>query len=63
LEAPMPLNLYMDYQALGNSSLRISRIGLGCMSLDPGKEAKSTQIIHQAIELRINYFDMADLYQ
>lgn len=40
----------------------ISRIGLGCMSLDPAKEEASIRIIHQAIELGINYFDTADLY-
>jgi aryl-alcohol dehydrogenase-like predicted oxidoreductase len=57
------LNLQMDYQQLGNSSLSISRIGLGCMSLDPKNESKSTHIIHRAIELGINYFDTADLYQ
>ena len=59
----MPLHLYMDYQKLGESSLMISRIGLGCMSLDPAKEESSIRILHQAIELGINYFDTADLYQ
>jgi aryl-alcohol dehydrogenase-like predicted oxidoreductase len=52
----------MEYQQLGFSSLRISRIGLGCMSLDPEDEIKSTRIIHRAIEFGINYFDTADLY-
>jgi aryl-alcohol dehydrogenase-like predicted oxidoreductase len=52
----------MDYQQLGDSTLMISRIGLGCMSLDPAKEEASIRIIHQAIELGINYFDTADLY-
>jgi aryl-alcohol dehydrogenase-like predicted oxidoreductase len=52
----------MEYQQLGFSSLKISRIGLGCMSLDPEDEIKSTGIIHRAIELGINYFDTADLY-
>jgi len=59
----MPLHLCMDYQKLGDSSLMISRIGLGCMSLDPAKEESSIRILHQAIELGINYFDTADLYQ
>ncbi len=40
----------------------ISRIGLGCMSLDPANEETGIRIIHQAIELGINYFDTADLY-
>lgn len=52
----------MEYQKLGNSSLHISRIGLGCMSLDPEKESKGVNIIHRAIELGVNYFDTADLY-
>jgi aryl-alcohol dehydrogenase-like predicted oxidoreductase len=52
----------MDYQQLGFSSLKISRIGLGCMSLDPEDEIKSTRIIHRSIEFGINYFDTADLY-
>ena len=52
----------MEYQQLGFSPLKISRIGLGCMSLDPEDEIKSTGIIHRAIELGINYFDTADLY-
>ena len=56
------LNLYMEYQQLGYSSLNISRIGLGCMSLDPEMKSKVLGIIHRAIELGINYFDTADLY-
>lgn len=52
----------MEYQKLGNSSLHISRIGLGCMSIDPEKESNGIKIIHRAIELGVNYFDTADLY-
>jgi len=52
----------MEYQKLGNSSLHISRIGLGCMSLDPERESNGIKIIHRAIELGVNYFDTADLY-
>ncbi len=49
----------MDYKQLGTSELRISRIGFGGMSLEPGS---GTAIIHRAIDLGINYFDTADLY-
>ena len=52
----------MQYKQLGNSDLQISRIGFGCMSLSPGREEESIQMIHRAIELGINYFDTADLY-
>jgi aryl-alcohol dehydrogenase-like predicted oxidoreductase len=51
----------MKYQQLGISDLKVSRIGFGCMSLKPG-QADAEQIIHRAIDLGINYFDTADLY-
>jgi aryl-alcohol dehydrogenase-like predicted oxidoreductase len=51
----------MIYQQLGRSDLQISRIGFGCMSLKP-KDPQSEKILHRAIELGINYFDTADLY-
>jgi aryl-alcohol dehydrogenase-like predicted oxidoreductase len=52
----------MRYKQLGSSDLQISRIGFGCMSLSLDKKEESIQIIHRAIELGINYFDTADLY-
>jgi aryl-alcohol dehydrogenase-like predicted oxidoreductase len=52
----------MKYQKLGRSDLNISEIGLGCMSLPAREEDKTIGIIHRAIELGINYFDTADLY-
>jgi len=51
----------MQYNLLSRSSLRISAIGFGCMSLR-NDEAENIRIIHRAIELGINYFDTADLY-
>jgi len=51
----------MNYQRLGKSDLEISRIGFGCMSLKPG-QPQNEPIIHRAIDLGINYFDTADLY-
>src|SRR5688500_19452933 len=52
----------MQYQQLDSADLQVARIGFGCMSLSPDKEEESIQIIHRAIELGINYFDTADLY-
>lgn len=46
---------------LGNSSLHISQLSLGCMSLPPSVEL-ARPIIEAAIEAGINYFDTADLY-
>jgi aryl-alcohol dehydrogenase-like predicted oxidoreductase len=50
----------MEYNQLGRSDLQISRIGFGCMSLKNNDANHS--IIEQAIDLGINYFDTADLY-
>lgn len=51
----------MNYHNLGTSSLSISQIGFGCMSL--GKDHnEDARVIHRAIELGINFFDTADLY-
>lgn len=44
-----------------SSVLQPGRIGFGCMSLGTDQEA-GTRLIHQAIDLGINYFDTADLY-
>jgi len=50
----------MNYCQLGRSTLSISRIGFGCMSL--GDEGEATRTIHRAMELGVNFFDTADLY-
>lgn len=51
----------MEYQTLGKSTLRISKIGFGCMSLKP-EQKDFNQVIDAAIDNGINYFDTADLY-
>lgn len=51
----------MEYTKLGSSALNVSRIGLGCMSLQPGAP-ESIPVIHEALELGINFLDTADLY-
>ena len=51
----------MEYKTLGKSALNISRIGFGCMSLQLDNN-DNEKLIHQAVELGINYFDTADLY-
>jgi aryl-alcohol dehydrogenase-like predicted oxidoreductase len=52
----------MTYSTLGNSKLAISKIGFGCMSLE-SDPANSITLLHKAIDLGINFFDTADLYQ
>ncbi|MCR6722041.1 MAG: aldo/keto reductase [Chitinophagaceae bacterium] len=51
----------MNKRKLGNSSLYVSEIGLGCMSLSP-ESADIARLIDMAIEGGINFFDTADLY-
>jgi 1-deoxyxylulose-5-phosphate synthase len=52
----------MKLNHLGKSDLHISEIGFGCMSL-PLNQAESNNLLHRALELGINFFDTADLYQ
>jgi aryl-alcohol dehydrogenase-like predicted oxidoreductase len=52
----------MQYRQLGKSSLQVSMIGFGCMSLEENGST-NTQLLHKAIELGTNFFDTADLYQ
>jgi aryl-alcohol dehydrogenase-like predicted oxidoreductase len=51
----------MNHRQLGNSQLHISEIGFGCMSLQNDHD-QNTRIIHHSIDLGINFFDTADLY-
>ena len=51
----------MNKKPLGSSSLDISEIGFGCMSLT-GSDPDKAKILHRAIDLGINFFDTADLY-
>jgi len=61
----------MEYTRIGRSGLKISRVGLGCMSYaDPSKgshpwvltEEQAQPFFRQAIELGINFFDTANVY-
>ena len=51
----------MRCNRLGGSSLEVSEIGLGCMSL-PADEAVFARIVHEACDRGVNFFDTADLY-
>ena len=64
----------MQYVKLGNSGVDVSRICLGCMSFGkPGKENgvfpwakdydEAKPIFKKAVDLGINYFDTANVYQ
>ena len=62
----------MEYTKLGNSDLTVSRICMGCMGFgDPHTgqhswtidEEHSREVLQQALELGINFFDTAIGYQ
>jgi aryl-alcohol dehydrogenase-like predicted oxidoreductase len=56
----------MRYKKLGNSSLTVSAIGLGCMGMSefygPRNEEESVATIHLALERGVNFLDTADMY-
>ena len=54
--------LPMRYQSLGKSDLLVSEIAFGCMSL-PDHDSGNDKLIYRAMDLGINFFDTADLYQ
>ncbi|MDE0227702.1 MAG: aldo/keto reductase [Spirochaetaceae bacterium] len=52
----------MKLNRLGSSGLTVSEIGLGCMSLAKAGDAADA-IVHRALDLGVNFFDTADLYE
>jgi aryl-alcohol dehydrogenase-like predicted oxidoreductase len=56
----------VQYRTLGNSTLSVSAIGLGCMSMSgvygKGDDAESIAVIHRALELGVNFLDSSDMY-
>ena len=56
----------MRHRTLGKSSLSVSAIGLGCMSMSgvygKGDDAESIAVIHRALELGVNLLDSSDMY-
>jgi predicted oxidoreductase len=47
---------------LGTSGLAVSNIGLGCMRMSDLEKKDAADVIHQAMEAGINFFDHADIY-
>ena len=53
-------------RTLGSSDVAISPIGLGCMGMSDyyaaADDAKSTALLHHALDVGMNFFDTADVY-
>ncbi len=52
----------MQHITLGKSMLRVPRIGLGCMRMAQLEIHEAVEVIEQALELGINFFDHANIY-
>jgi aryl-alcohol dehydrogenase-like predicted oxidoreductase len=56
----------MDHRTLGKSSLRVSALGLGLMSLSgvygPADDVESIALIHWALDRGVNFLDSSDMY-
>lgn len=51
------------YNQLGNSELKVSEIGLGCMSFKREREVDAHYMIDYALDQGVNLLDTADLYE
>jgi len=56
----------VEMRALGKSGLKVSAIGLGCMSMSgvygDSDDTQSTAVIHHALDRGFNFIDTADIY-
>lgn len=52
---------FMRVNVLGTTSIKVSEIGYGCMSLGQN-HAENIKLLHRALDLGVTFFDTADLY-
>ncbi len=56
----------IERRRLGGSTLEVSAIGLGCMSMSgaygPGDDAQSIDVVHRALDLGVSFLDSSDMY-
>ena len=56
----------MQLRDIGDSTLKVSALGLGCMGMSefygPQREEESVATIHRALDIGVNFLDTADAY-
>ena len=53
----------MEYRQLGRSGLRVSKLCLGTMvGFKQEEQENATRVVHEAIDLGVNFIDTADCY-
>jgi aryl-alcohol dehydrogenase-like predicted oxidoreductase len=56
----------VEMRSLGKGGMKVSAIGLGCMSMSgvygDSNDAQSTAVIHHALDRGFNFIDTADIY-
>lgn len=52
----------MKKMRLGSSDLEVSSIALGCMGMGQLSKEDAAKVIHNALELGVDFFDHADIY-
>jgi aryl-alcohol dehydrogenase-like predicted oxidoreductase len=66
LEAAMTESKKLEERTLGSGGLRVSAIGLGCMSMSgiygPADDTVSVELIHHALDRGVSLLDTADVY-
>ena len=53
---------FLNKIQLGKSKLEVSDIALGCMRMNTLSKKEAANVIHNALELGIDFFDHADIY-
>ncbi|MBV9273784.1 MAG: aldo/keto reductase [Verrucomicrobia bacterium] len=56
----------MPYRSLGNSGIKVSALGLGCMGMSfaygPTDDAENRRVLHRYLDLGGNFLDTAEVY-
>ena len=52
----------MNYRLLGKTGLKVSAVGLGCMSIAEIDDNAAVATIHKALDMGVTLFDTADAY-